>query len=287
MSSCNRFADDGYASQLERDYIKCSNFVCCGFTLADMHELVRHFEEHHVTIDAIPSSLDTMPDLISPETASSSTLETHRSTYTATPPPDLFPTLTAPFTPRESAFSPVHVSSSSHSDSNIQSGAYMPSSYAAYANKDGFGARLYSEGCDPAPRSIMGKSSPRVQICLPPSHLIADTPPAAAYETQPYPDPPANIIPHAYPPTIAPIPIYARHPNLSIITDLPIELGKGAKGRKVNTNTSWTVESEGNDTQPAPQRRKKNAHSDCIKSYMNLNGLKYHLSKGACQYSAS
>ncbi|CCM03599.1 uncharacterized protein FIBRA_05737 [Fibroporia radiculosa] len=35
-------------SQIEREF--CSNFYCCGLTIADLHELLDHFEEFHVIV---------------------------------------------------------------------------------------------------------------------------------------------------------------------------------------------------------------------------------------------
>jgi hypothetical protein len=49
---------------------QCSNFTCCGQSLADLHELVDHFEEAHVVVigpDGYPSSrMGSNPDSPSP-----------------------------------------------------------------------------------------------------------------------------------------------------------------------------------------------------------------------------
>ncbi|KAF7793745.1 hypothetical protein EIP86_004863 [Pleurotus ostreatoroseus] len=40
--------NNGSALSLEKDF--CSNFTCCGLNLADMHQLLDHFEERHVVV---------------------------------------------------------------------------------------------------------------------------------------------------------------------------------------------------------------------------------------------
>ncbi|KAH0832832.1 hypothetical protein J3R83DRAFT_11757 [Lanmaoa asiatica] len=50
-----------YFYRLQHTARQCSNYTCCGRSLADLHELVDHFEETHVIVigpngnDAYPS----------------------------------------------------------------------------------------------------------------------------------------------------------------------------------------------------------------------------------------
>ncbi|KAH7926382.1 hypothetical protein BV22DRAFT_1046139 [Leucogyrophana mollusca] len=53
LGDSNWYADQIPA--LERDF--CSGFACCGHTLADLHELVDHFEEAHAVVDAAGGSI--------------------------------------------------------------------------------------------------------------------------------------------------------------------------------------------------------------------------------------
>lgn len=80
--------------------------------------------------------------------------------------------------------------------------------------------------------------------CVVPSHVMM----------MEYPDPPSNAV---TPPTIAPTPVYARHPNLSIITDLPRDLSEPTDSQTGDNSVSYNAESEGDDRLPAVRRRKK------------------------------
>ncbi|KAF8591192.1 hypothetical protein K439DRAFT_1066172 [Ramaria rubella] len=316
--------DPGYAPHLEKDY--CSNFVCCGVALADLHELVSHFEENHVTVISPDGAPVPPPSPISPSDASSasSALASPRTPYTTTPPPpNPFPTLTSAFTPRESAFPPVTTSSS-------RAHAYTRGMYPVREEEEEhvFDTMLHREVYDSNPGAVAHPQQPLTchpQICVPPAQFFpAPARCAPPQYTTSYPShsPREHVAPtHVYPPTIAPTPVYARHPNLSIITDIHIqseaepeaedepELAplKPAKRRKGENSTSWASEEEGRERgrdallslpqgKAQTHRRRKKAsagtrekihkcpHAGCIKSYLNLNGLKYHLTKGVCDF---
>lgn len=46
----------------------CSNFVCCGIYLADLHALLQHYEEHHVRVDEDAAVEDGQVDAADPYT---------------------------------------------------------------------------------------------------------------------------------------------------------------------------------------------------------------------------
>ncbi|KIJ51522.1 hypothetical protein M422DRAFT_244683 [Sphaerobolus stellatus SS14] len=292
--------DDITELYAEQDFI--SNFYCCGVQLADMHELVAHFEDCHVMVEGATILHSSAREPISPATASSSTLESPRSAYSPTPPPpNPFPTLTAAFTPPESAFAPVYVKTPPSSEQSYSGYPYTGNAYGSFIQPEGqyivdgvsydhtpvpsLPLTIHPQDSIPATHYFSNDSNQTA--CVPPSHTLAE-----------YPDPPSNAMANGYPPTLAPTPVYARHPNLSIITDLPPELSDPIEKPSGETSATWATESDGDEKLPHTRRRKKAPsakhhgrekthkcpHAGCVKSYLNANGLKYHLNKGVCEF---
>jgi len=300
-------ADAEYVPQLEKDY--CTDFSCCGKAIADLHELVSHFEEHHVTVvsaDGVPVPPSALPDSPtdspSPQTASSSALESPRSSYANTPPPpNLFPTLTSAFQPRESAFASVTTSPSRDPYLGDSYNRGKPSDHLAKEEQYVFDAMLHSEAYDC--NAVVGMQAPldlphQFTFCAPPSQLFSTAnrqpPHFVPHHSTSYPSQPGYSLPYSRPPTLAPTPVYARPPTLSIITDFQAPEQPKAVKKLKGENTSWVSASESEESLPA-RRRKAPAtkqltrekayrcpHQGCIKSYLNMNGLKYHLTKGVC-----
>lgn len=268
-----------------------------------MHELVAHFEEYHVTVEGAPPMQDIATEPISPATASSSTLESPRSVYSPSPPPhNLFPTLTSAFTPPESAFASVYVKAPFSSDQTYTGYTYCGNAYGSFVQPEGHcivdGATCVRTPV-PSYHPMPLASQPQESVPSAP-HLPADAPVSCvipSHTMAEYPDPPSNALAHDYPPTIAPTPVYARHPNLSIITDLPPEESDPPEEPSEENGAPLPPDSEGEDRATHARRRKKVhgsrhqarekaykcPHAGCVKSYLNANGLKYHLTKGACE----
>lgn len=227
---------------------QCSNFVCCGLALADLHELVSHFEETHVTVlspDGAPLSPDS-DSLASPQTASSSALESPRSTCaTPPPPPNLFPTLTAAFQPRESAFEPVTTSPSR------EACAWVAPLHLAKEEQYVFDTMLRSEAYDCNAAGGLQAALGADALRLPPAQMHY----------------PSSVVPgqttghgsgHGLPPTLAPTPVYARPPMLSILTE-----GQGsAQGKKRNADGNSCVSAA---DAISPRRRKGALHKPPIR----------------------
>lgn len=163
--------------------------------LADLHELVGHFEEQHVTVVS-PTGMPLWCG--SPSSAgasgSSSGSASPASPYAQSHP---FPTLT-------SAFTPVMTSGSR------DPGAYLAQNCLAKEEERVFDTMLHSEAYD-APASVVPQYTIRdtanYRTAHDTTHDISSNVPA---------NPPAT---HVHLPTIAPTPIHARPPTLSIITD--------------------------------------------------------------------
>ncbi|GJJ08338.1 hypothetical protein Clacol_002549 [Clathrus columnatus] len=265
---------------MEKDYY--SNFVCCGLRLNDLHELVGHFEEYHA--QASSSFPELLSQLGSP---ASPVIESPASACPSTPsPPNPFPTLTAPFTPSATAFPksmqpdvptypyrgyPNEVMSVDRSYSEFilnderktQSRSLWPSS-APYVNTtttnttdNNSSARNIQSSYKNPPLNSQGPiRETRINSDMT-SHATCHQISVSAQD-----DTPKS---HSFPPTIAPTPIYARHPNLSIITDLTQDLlsSPGEGGRSTSDVPALTESKETNQSQNA--RRKKAIHNNNLK----------------------
>ncbi|KAF8577966.1 hypothetical protein K439DRAFT_1639294 [Ramaria rubella] len=247
--------DIDYAPHLKKDY--CSSLV-----------LVTHFEENHVTVIS-PNGAPVPPlSPISPCDAysASSALALPRTPYMSTP-----------------MMSPVCKKEEEHVlDTMLPCGVY-----------------------DSNPGAVWHPQQPLTchpQIYIPPAHLfLAPARCAPPHYTTSYP----------LQPTIAPTPVDARQPNLSIITDIQAEpeaedeLGFGplkpAK-RQEGENSTSSASKEGvckcgRDVLLGLPQGKAQTHWRHTKastgtrekihkcpSYLNRNGLKYHLMKGVCDF---
>lgn len=309
--------DPSAARIMEKDYY--SNFICCGIRLGDLHELVNHFEEHHAqaTLSSFPES---RPE---PAPPPSPIIESPVSACPLTPsPPNLFPTLTAPFTPATALSSTIHPDSSAYSENNYpREVRSFDRSYSELIlhdqKKSQVHPSLWSSSASGACTTTCGIAGSDAYAI----HSSLIQPPSNA-EPSVIPQPPIhlNLTPectpkrklvqgpndpsksHDFPPTLAPTPVYARHPNLSIITDLsqdllssPDEGGRSIPDVPALVDSKETNQSQSsrrkkvlhsNNLKPVREKTYKCPHAGCVKSYLNLNGLKYHLTKGVCSHSS-
>ncbi|KAI0058745.1 hypothetical protein BV25DRAFT_1194924 [Artomyces pyxidatus] len=194
---------------LEREI--CSNFACCGLAIADLHELIKHFEESHVFVpldDALPDdALPMLPVVLSyPQPCALSPVLSPRRTPS--------PVFSAATSPTETA-SP-----------GLPESSYV-SSYVR----------------SPSP-------SPSAPLALPPSSFII-------------------------PPSTGPI-----------RTRYSKEERSGGRSYKASPRRSDPVRMSSGTTRkrekmfPCPK-------PGCTKSYLNPNGLKYHLEKGTCTVASA
>jgi transcription factor SFP1 len=203
--------------------------------LADLHELVGHFEEQHVTVVS-PTGVPLWYG--SPSSAGFSGSSSSCSASPTSPNPHPFPTLT-------SAFTPVMTSGSR------DPGAYLAQNCLSKEEEHVFDTMLHSEVYEHAPASVV------------PQHTMTHENASTSYDNGNYDnvsydklgytgydttagiagtagtaasattgDVPADSPTHVHPATIAPTPVHARPPTLSIITDAEPERTSGGERRK-------------------------------------------------------
>ena len=194
--------DDRLAAAVYANALQCTNFTCCGLTLADLHELVGHFEEQHVTVvgpAGVPFGRGSPPPLSS-------------SSGSASPcTPHAFPMLTSGFPPRESAFAPVMTSGSR------DPGGYLAQNCLAKEEEHVFDTMVHSEVYDHAssggvvPEDTMSYENTNYETCYENAGTSRRQEDAAGDSAVP--------LTHVYLPTVAPTPVHARPPTLSIVTE--------------------------------------------------------------------
>lgn len=258
-----------------------SNFVCCGIRLGDLHELVNHFEEHHAqaTLSSFPESL---PE---PAPPPSPIIESPVSACPLTPsPPNLFPTLTAPFTPATAFASTIHPDSSAYSEHNYpREVRSLDRSYSEFILHDQKKSQAHTSlwsssasGACTTTCSIAGSDAYAIHPSLIQSTLNAESsiipPPPTNLDPTPEHTPKRKLVQgqnnpsksHDFPPTLAPTPIYARHPNLSIITDLSQDLlSSPDEGGRSTSDVPALVDSK--EINQSHSRRKKVLHNNNLK----------------------
>ncbi|EIN10086.1 hypothetical protein PUNSTDRAFT_143416 [Punctularia strigosozonata HHB-11173 SS5] len=279
---------------LEEDI--CSDFTCCGLTLADMHQLVEHFEEAHVLVldgagrrvyPSVPS-LDTSSDSGSDGESSPSSDFSDVGVGVGTsslvfnypqphPPPVLMLSCTAP-DPRSAA-----VSSSSHENQPSRSLATpepMQQDYMVFSSPS-------SVSSDTSVTSSPVLSESPMLPALPmPSSQISPNGGAAAMDTS-SDEAQACVTPGMLSrptvkgrkgPSTASKKGHRRQlqapddatsdatgsPRATYLVQAPT--GKRARGKSAN-RVRYACPTEG-----------------CTKLYLNPGGLKYHLEKGTCSF---
>jgi len=348
--------DAGRTPLLEKDY--CTNFTCCGLTLADLHELVSHFEECHVMVvgpngetgrptgfpalgmhvggsftgtdvgtrlgtgaaaetrtskyastptdEAYSAVTPQYSSSSAPSTAPSSSLNSPISPYASpSPKSNLFPTLTSAYTPSEtregeSAFASVTVATEEYdygdNTAKDYTAIHAQSHVQNHAQNLPTEQRILGLSFD----TLLHPSAYATPASLPPATPASVVPEHTIYATNPLPSSTAFDSPRSSvsantattdaapismdPQPIAPTPIYARHPSLSIITDLPSISNQKFRTTDHNSNSKRRRAASTKGTSRQREKTHKCPRPKCIKSYLNFNGLKYHLEKGTCDF---
>jgi len=271
--------------QLEQDF--CRDFTCCGLTLPDLHELVGHFEEAHVRV--IPES---QKDTISPPTWGGLDSPSEASSGASTPP---------------LMFDSPSESLDGHSQSAFATFLSSPrrrsSSYFDFASRKfpNSGPRMRyplhlgrresastgssDNGDDSAMDLDLGSASE--SVCLSPTLLVF---PKNVYALPPPPPPP---------PTVQ---LEVRCSSESTSPEWPQQEPPKKKVRVASDHETTITWADSPPHPPATGRRPKSQshhrrhrafkpfkcpHPGCTKTYLNANGLRYHLNKGTCEFETS
>ncbi|KAI0955636.1 hypothetical protein AcV7_006250 [Taiwanofungus camphoratus] len=250
----------GHMSSVEKDF--CSNFSCCGLSLADLHELLDHFEEAHVIVlgrDGRP----VYPSL-HPEDPSSPAHEPTRPADCEPAAHVLAPCASIVFSYPQP--DPPVPASPAHADPRTTFDALLRLS-PAHTYRD----VLARGGADPdaasPPDSLRPSPAPSEPVCLPPALLSVCPPPAT----------------HAAPAGSQKSLKGKDGAERQRTPKIPVGKGRvqvrGAAERR-----------ERHAPAPARRREREKAYKcprrGCSKSYLNPNGLKYHLEKGTCTIAA-
>ncbi|TFK49612.1 hypothetical protein OE88DRAFT_1736616 [Heliocybe sulcata] len=247
----------------ERDF--CTNFTCCGLSLSDLHELVDHFEESHVLLvspspPSRPSSPRYHPYMKphvvsypnpSPYPHSEPQSQSHLSTLPLHAPRPTRPFLAITHSyPRPASPLLGHPNPEYHQDCGCGPDpcAILQHQYQDHASSWSWSPR--SEYADLAPWMSPGQGEAGAmgmeEMALPPGAFTV---------------PPA-------------------HPSFN---DRPVGTGTG-NGNGNGKSRSGTGKVERRRERAKRERGFRCPKLGCTKSYLNPNGLKYHLEKGTCVF---
>ncbi|KAI0819292.1 hypothetical protein BC628DRAFT_1423935 [Trametes gibbosa] len=234
------------------DHSFCSNFSCCGQSIPDLHNLLDHFEEDHV----LPLPHDSRPLYSSPLYPA----PPHTSYILSYPQPD----------------PPLH-----------------PLSHSILAPHRPLGvlpdlSHLLHSPLSPSPSSPSSSfSSPNLAepLCLPPALLTCHPPrphsPSARARRRPrFAGKPLgdNVLDNVLTPTTARSDIGPQRSAKSHPRPSPVV----RRRHLANPQVHAPAHDSGPRRRDGREKMFKCPHSGCMKSYLNPNGLKYHLEKGTC-----
>ncbi|CAA7269496.1 unnamed protein product [Cyclocybe aegerita] len=286
-----------HITSLERSL--CSNFMCCGVRLADFHALLEHFEEDHIMVLA-PNGKRIYP----PQGLRSAPMHTTPPNLAAqqqTPTPgssrssSVTPSEPAPPTPVSASLSLPAAGPSKRKSSVAIAPVYTPFTPSLPVDP----ADPYSDSTDIT--MAMGEDD-AVFAELYPTFSNTEIARMASSELSPLPsedeemsDGSTSASPIDIDVPMSPIPTYVYGVDKQPITEIPktVRFSKGAVGggsRKVSSASSskpGKARSRYGSAGGAVRRREKSFKCPtprCTKSYLNPNGLKYHLEKGTCKF---
>ncbi|KAA1479002.1 hypothetical protein DENSPDRAFT_89019 [Dentipellis sp. KUC8613] len=221
---------------LEREM--CSNFTCCGLALADLHELLDHFEDAHVVV------------LNGQGTAVSTVHSEHSTTTDPAHPVHLGPTSVVLSYPQPRPL-----------PARAQSPSPQPQP-------------------QPAPTALAVPNPAAILSTHAHPHTHSQTPPTSSVSQSAPTLPVASI-----PPSLLHIP-----PSTGPVRTPRDADRRGPGGRFKPLLTSVNPAGHAAASRHAlGRKREKMFHCPkpgCTKSYLNPNGLKYHLEKGTCTTDA-
>ncbi|EPQ52628.1 hypothetical protein GLOTRDRAFT_140308 [Gloeophyllum trabeum ATCC 11539] len=240
----------------EREF--CTNFTCCGLSLSDLHELVDHFEESHVLV---AQRYHPYPRVLSyPNPSPEPDYPSEREA--SKPRPGLVvshscprPSSLSPPPPADCGFAydPDPCAILQHQYDRPPPYPYLP----PYQDGEWWDASAAEPGDGPS------RVGPDVSFA--PSQAQAQARRSSADEVGLPPG--AFTVPHA--PSTSPLP----HPTTTTAAQKP----KKSSGAKLERRRERAKRERGFRC-PQP---------GCVKSYLNPNGLKYHLEKGTCVFEGA
>ncbi|THG99018.1 hypothetical protein EW026_g3255 [Hermanssonia centrifuga] len=265
--------ENGYAPilSLEKDF--CSNFTCCGLALADMHELLDHFEESHVVVLGGDGRPVYPPPVHAPSYPSGSLANPAGWASLAVDYPQPYPPADASF----QAYAP-------DASGPLPATPTVESSFQSYP-PTAFTLPPHMRVPSPAPRfqTPYHAQNPASGV-LDPHRMDVDV------DTQADSHSPSDEVEESalHPGPRSPMSRVGT-PSVSDDEEGREKDKKAAAGRiKAKLFNSDSDSAERKSVQGLRKRdsRREKAykcpHPGCIKSYLNPNGLKYHLEKGTC-----
>lgn len=251
-------------ASIERAF--CSNYSCCNLVLADLHELLEHFEEQHVTVAKAgskppkrgkgspclrpmplqPLRMSTPP--LTPPCASSSSSSSSTPSCSEPPSPtsSLFPVFPTVISPND--FDPFALSFDSYAPRDLADDIPAPVAHEA--------------------------TRPIVKPLLPALTIDEPRPVAPA----PAPAKPVVVVRPSEKTATALHPIRREHAAQARVQAEPYTVP-----RKPATSSKDSRRSGGR-RRTSRVRAFKCPRPGCCKTYLNPNGLKYHLEKGTCKF---
>ncbi|OCH86482.1 hypothetical protein OBBRIDRAFT_224049 [Obba rivulosa] len=256
-------SDPLFAPNASLEQELCSNFSCCGLALRDLHDLLEHFEEAHVVILGADG----------------------RPVYPAFPSPSatVSPTSPGPFaSPSPSAPRASLVLGYPHAGPPSPADALGPAlQYAQAAStfrditKLDLSAVAYPAfDASPASSSRASSPVPGDALCLPPALLTVASPAATPAAPRHAPDDPSS--------PMSPLSSVESERECAYAAGGAAERikasGRRREGKARRTERQRTLGGRLRDREKAY----KCPRLGCTKTYLNPNGLKYHLEKGTC-----
>ncbi|KAI0030597.1 hypothetical protein K488DRAFT_72069 [Vararia minispora EC-137] len=241
---------DASASALEREI--CTNFSCCGLAIPDMHDLLAHFDERHV--------------LSGPFT------DPHAKPLTLAFPRPLTP-------PARTALPVLTHSPSSASNASLSS----PTDVLTFPDFPSAPDVLHSSSTL-AHNSRPSPSPSPTPRALPPASFFAQStkgaPPSSAHRERGAggrfkPRTPATPAEAAATGGVRPASTVGTRPSTTSGT------------RPVNVADTRSADDQPRRRTRDRERQFRCPKPGCVKTYLNPNGLKYHLDKGTCKITAA
>ncbi|THH29475.1 hypothetical protein EUX98_g4703, partial [Antrodiella citrinella] len=239
--------DHGYyhIHSIEQDF--CSNFSCCGLALADMHQLLDHFEEAHVVVigqdgrPIYPRSLSGCSPSPSPPTRKG--VSRFVVSYPQPNPP-------LPDTALPGAM-------------HIHSRGSTPPNDDVLADFDPFETDVCMSDASTStpPSSVFSSPDPNVPVCLPPALLTMPSSPTL------------QLLDWS---------MRTGEGSSDAVSGMKRKHGS-VRGVSIEVNGRKTkVVDSPTRKRDCREKMYKCPHPGCSKAYLNPNGLKYHLEKGTC-----
>ncbi|KAF5342024.1 hypothetical protein D9611_002053 [Ephemerocybe angulata] len=309
-------------NSLERQV--CSNYVCCGVHLADFHALINHFESKHISLVAPNGKRIYPPERLKVSTSQNSSASTEnrssllsfRSPLPSTPSSSRSSSVESstppPTTPTGLSLDPF---SSNIGQPILEYSPYLGLALSFGPEKDAAPHPFANDMVISAfgPEYDFSKDYARYERCFTDrvaqlrrqqqkeqDQLLEDLERAPEEEPvaalahsgvsrTPSPSPSADSsgVANAIPaPSQAPVEPSSER-EARVLEICGVDAPKTNNGGKVAKPRAKSAAAGSNPVSTTGRKRDKNfkcPHQGCTKSYLNPNGLKYHLEKGTCKF---